>query len=241
MAAHAIRRWLCRVPAALALGAALPAHGQFVGTLTLTSENRYRGTATEDAGPVLRASAMGDASSGAYAGISGLWLTRDARLASAEALLGWSGRFAQVEALHDLDPGWGWDLAWHRTHYAENSRYDFDEAMAGLLAPGWSARLWWSPHYFGSDYSSLYAGIDASHDFSEHWRAFAHVGTLRYGQGAYGWRPPGRTDAMLGAAWVADAWDLRLARDGLIQGQPFGGVSSPRRRAGWLLSGSVSF
>ena len=230
-----------RICAAAMLACAGAAQAQFVGSLALANQNRYRGVATEDVGPVLRASAMADASFGAYAGVSGLWRTRDAALANAEAIVGWSGRLNDIPALSGIDPAWGWDVAWHRTHYGESSRYDFSEGMAGLLAPGWSARLWWAPHYFGSDWSSLYGEVNASRDIAEHWRVFAHIGTLRYGPGNDGYRPAGRTDAMLGAAWVADDWDLRLARDGLVAGHAFGALASRRREAGWLLSTSVAF
>jgi len=229
------------VLAALALAAAGAAHAQIAGTLALVNQNRYRGSATEDRGPVLRAGVMGDASSGLYGGLSGLWRTRDGGLASAEAIVGVSGRWNVLAAFSGADPAWGWDLAWHRTHYGESSRYDFSEGMAGLLAPGCSARLWWSPHYFGSDWSSLYAELDASRALDERWRAFAHLGTLRYGPGRDGWRPPGRTDASAGVAWSFDDWELRLARDGLVDGRPFGGVTTTRRRAGWLASASIAF
>jgi hypothetical protein len=241
LAAHAIRRWLHCAPAAVVLAAALPAHAQFAGTLAVASENRWRGTATEDLGPVLRASVQVDTSAGAYGGVAGLWRTRDGGLASAEALVGWSGRLNEIGLLSDLDPGWGWDVGWHRLHYGEAAYDDFGEAMAGLLAPGWSARAWWSPHYYGSPWSSLYAELNASRDLAEHWRAFAHVGTLRYGRAAGGWQPPGRSDASLGAAWVADPWEVRLACDGLISGRAYGGVTSPRHRVGWVLTGSVVF
>jgi len=227
--------------AAVALACAPFAHAQFVGTLALASQNRYRGTATDDVGPVARASVMGDTTFGLYGGVSGLWRTRDGELSQADELVGWSGRLNRFDALADIDPAWAWDLAWHHTHYGESAQYDFSEGMVGLVAPGVSARLWWSPHYFGSDWSSLYAELDASRDLDPHWRAFAHVGYLHYGPGADGRRPPGRTDASAGAAWVGDGWDVRLARDGLVSGRAFDGVSRSSRRPGWVLSGSVSF
>jgi len=228
--------------AALALAAASPARAQFAGTLALASENRYRGSATEDIGPVLRASALGDTPIGAYGGVSGLWRTRDGGLSSAEAMLGWSGRFNAFGALRELDPAWGWDLGWHRLHYAHAPSADFSEAMVGLLAPGWSARAWWSPHYYGTPWASVYAELNASRDFGAHWRAFAHVGVLHYTRSG-GWRAPGRTDAMAGAGWVGDDWEVRLARDGLVSGEVYGygGVASTRRRTGWVLSGSMAF
>jgi hypothetical protein len=242
LAADALRRCLRRAPAvaAIALAVASPARAQFAGTLALASENRYRGSATEDVGPVLRASVLGDTAVGAYGGVSGLWRTRDGVLSSAETMLGWSGRLNAIGALGELDPAWGWDLGWHRVYYGDAPYADFSETMAGLLAPGWSARAWWSPHYYGSPWASVYAELNASRDFGEHWRAFAHVGTLRYARSG-GWRAPGRTDAMVGAAWVSDAWELRLARDGLLSGQVYGGFTSTRHRNGWVLSASVAF
>jgi hypothetical protein len=239
-AAGARRRPRIRATLAAALLAcAGAARAQFAGTLTLASEDRYRGIATDDTGPVLRAAALADASCGAYAAVSSLWRTRDAGFARAEALLGWSGRLEQAFA--GLDPAWGWDLAWHRTHYGESSRYDFSEAMAGLLAPGWSARLWGSPHYMGTDWPSLYAEVDASRELGEHWRAFGHLGTMRYGRDRWGQRVPGRTDGMLGIAWVDGDRELRLQRDGLLDGEPVDGTGGTRRGAGWVLSASLAF
>ena len=56
--------------AALALPCA--SHAQFAGTLGIDSVNRYRGSGTDDRGPVVRASAMADSAVGAYGGVSGL-------------------------------------------------------------------------------------------------------------------------------------------------------------------------
>ena len=69
-----------------------------------------------------------------------LWRTRDAGLASADAMAGWSGRLNELPGLAALAPDWGWDAAVHRTHYGEGARYDFSEAMLGLLAPDWTLR-----------------------------------------------------------------------------------------------------
>lgn len=227
--------------AAVALACASSVRAQFVGTLALASQNRYRGTATDDVGPVARASVMADAPFGLYGGVSGLWRTRDGGLSQVDMLVGWSGRLNRFDALAEIDPAWAWDIGWRHTHYGESAQYDFSEGMLGLLAPGVSARLWWASHYFGSGWSSLYAELNASRDLDQHWRAFAHVGHLSYGPGADGVRPPGRTDASAGAAWVGDGWDLRLARDGLIAGQALDAVNRRSHRSGWVLSGSISF
>ena len=218
------------------------AQAQFAATLGIDSVNRYRGTGTDDHGPVLRASVMADAPIGAYGGVAGLWRTRDAGLASADAMLGWSGRFAALPALDDLAPDWGWDAAVHRTHYGEGARYDFSEAMLGLLAPGWTLRSWYAPHYFGGRTHTLYTELGATHAFDDHWRAFGHIGWLHYGPApAYQVRIGDRADTSAGIGYALERWDFRLSRDGIVLGHARGDIDARRRRAAWLLGASAAF
>jgi len=237
--------WRLAAPCALAvatIGLHAPAQAQFAGTLGIDSVNRYRGSGTDDIGPVVRASAMGDASAGAYGGISGLWRTRDAGLASADAIAGWSGRLAALPGLDGLAPDWGWDLAVHRTHYGGGERYDFSEAMAALLAPGGALRTWFAPHYFGGSTRTLYTELNASHAFDDHWRAFGHVGWLHYGPApAYQARTADRVDTSLGIGLALSDWDFRLVRDGIVGGPAPDDVASARRRPAWILGASVAF
>ena len=237
------RRQAARCAIALAaLGWTCAAHAQVAATLGVDSVNRYRGTGTDDVGPVVRASAMADWGSGAYGGVSGLWRTRDAGLASADAMLGWSRRLNELSGLEALAPGWAWDAAVHRTHYGEGSRYDFSEAMAGLLAPDWALRTWYAPHYFGGLTHTLYTELNASHALDDRWHAFAHVGWLHYGPApAYQARVPDRTDTLVGIGATLSRWDLRLARDGIVAGDARSDIDARRRRAAWILSGSVAF
>ena len=234
---------------ALAIGTlacAAPAHAQFAATLGVDSVSRYRGLGTDDVGPVLRASAMLDspfaATSGAYAGLAGLWRTRDTGLATIDAIVGWSGRFNALPALDALAPDWGWDVGVHRRHDGQDASYDFNETMLGLLAPGWSTRAWWSPHYFGGHASSLYLELNGSRDLGNHWRVFGHLGNIRYGPNAYGRpRSPSRTDTLVGIGYVWDDWDFRLSRDGLLAGHARDELEERRRRAAWTLGASVAF
>jgi len=228
--------------AVAALVAPWAAHAQFAATLGIDSVNRYRGVGTDDVGPVVRTSAMIDATWGGYGGVSALWRTRDARLASADAMVGWSGRLNELPGLAGLAPDWGWDAALHRTHYGEDSRYDFSEAMAGLLAPDWALRTWFAPHYFGGPTHTLYTELNASHRFGEHWHAFGHVGWLHYGPApAYTARAADRTDTLAGISLTLSSWDLRLARDGIVAGSARSAIDARRRRAAWILGASVAF
>jgi len=237
----------CRHAASCALACAalvLPcaARAQFAGTLGIDSVNRYRGTGTPDVGPVVRASAMADSSWGAYGGVSGLWRTRDAGLASADVLLGWSGRLDALADLAALSPDWGWDAAVHRTHYGQGDGHDFSEAMVGLIGPDWTLRTWYSPHYFGGDMHTFYTELNASHAFDDRWHAFGHVGWLRYGGGSYYETPiPDRTDTLAGIGATLSNWDLRLARDGIVDGNARSDIDARRRRAAWIFGASVAF
>jgi hypothetical protein len=230
------------VLAAVVVALPCSVHAQFVGTLGVASVNRYRGVGTDDAGPVLRASAMLDLPVGAYGGVSGLWRTRDAGLASAQALLGWSGRLQALPGLETLSPEWGWDAALSRTHYGESSRYDFSEAMLGLLAPGLALRTWFAPHYFGGPTHTFYTELDASRALTPRWHAFAHVGWLHYGPApTYQARTDDRVDTLAGMALTLSNWNLQLARDGLVAGHARGELDARRRRAAWIVGASVAF
>ena len=241
--------WRQAGPCALVFAVlALPgaAHAQFAGTLGVDSVNRYRGMGTNDVGPVLRASAMADATagllSGAYGGVSGLWRTRDAGFASADAMLGWSGRLDAIPGLETLAPDWGWDAGVHRTHYAKNGRNDFAEAMVGVLGPGWALRTWFAPHYFGGSTRTFYTELDANHAFDERWHAFGHAGWLHYGPtDMYSTHIPDRADTLVGIGYTLSAWDIRLARDGIVAGAPRSDFDARRRRAAWILGASVAF
>jgi len=218
------------------------ARAQVAGTLGLDSVNRYRGVATDPAGPVLRASAMADSPWGAYGGVSGLWRTRDAGLTRIEAMLGWSGRLSAIGPLASLSPDWGWDAAVHRTHYVDGPRYDFTEAMLGLLAPDAALRVWYAPRYFGGSAHTLYTELNANHALDDHWHAFGHAGWLHYGPApAYQWRQADRVDTLVGIGAYVDAWDFRLSRDGIVSGRARDDTATQRRRAAWIVSASVAF
>ena len=237
----------CRQAASCALACAalaLPcaSHAQFAATLGIDSVNRYRGMGTADVGPVARASAMVDAPFGAYGGVSTLWRLRDGGLASADALIGWSGRLDALPGLAALSPEWGWDAAVHRAHYGQGDGNDFSEAMLGLLGPDLTLRTWFSPHYFGGDMHTFYTELNASHAFDDRWHAFGHLGWLHYGGGPYYETPiPDRTDTLVGIGASLSSWDLRLARDGIVAGRARSDVDARRRRAAWILGASVAF
>ena len=240
--AVACRRAASRALACAALALPCASHAQFAGTLGIDSVDRYRGAGTPDVGPVLRASAMADSSWGAYAGLSGLWRTRDGGLASADALAGWSGRLAALPGLAALSPDWGWDAAVHRTHYGAGDGHDFSEVMLGLLGPDWSLRTWYSPHYFGGDMHTFYTELNASRAIDERWHAFGHLGWLRYGGGPYyETQIPDRTDTLVGIGATLSNWDVRLARDGIVDGHARSDMDARRRRAAWILGTSVAF
>lgn len=219
------------------------AHAQFVATLGIDSVNRYRGTGTDDVGPVVRASAMGDSPLGAYGGVAALWRTLDAGLASIDAMAGWSGRLDALPGLDGLSPQWAWDVAVHRTHYGEEgTHYDFSELMAGVIAPEGSLRTWYAPHYFGGRIHTFYTELNGNHALDDRWRVFAHLGWLHYGvSSTWQARLTDRIDTLVGIGHSFDRWDLRLSRDGIVAGQARDDLASRRRRAAWTLGASTAF
>jgi hypothetical protein len=231
--------------AVLACAAASTAQAQFSGVVGIDSDNRYRGLGTDEPGPVLRLGATLDLPPGPYASLSALWRTHDGGLANADGMVGWSGRWSDIEPLRAVDAAWGWDVAAHRRQYGDNPDYDFNEAMIGLLGPHFNARVWWSPHYYGQAYPGWYLDLNAWHEIGEHLVVFAHVGRLAYGSTSY--RPPydeirnAYTDALVGASIAWRGLEVRATRDGLIAGKAPMGYLEVMRQPGWVLSASYAF
>jgi hypothetical protein len=127
-------------------------------------------------------------------------------------MVGWSGRLDALPGLAAAVAamGLGRGRAPHPLRRAA-TRYDFSEAMVGLLAPAGSLRTWFAPHYFGGDMHAFYTELNASHAFDDRWHAFGHSA------GCTTARRPRTRRAFPTAStrwWVSactlSRWDLRL-------------------------------
>ena len=180
---------------------AMHAHAQASATLTLASDDRYRGVSLSDGRPVLQLDVGVDDVAGDYAGV----FASNARLDGHDALRwqvygGRAGRFAG---------GANWDVGVRYTGFANASGYGYPELYAGISGRRLGARVAYAWRYFGTGAGALYAGLDGEQPLSARVRLLGHVGWLRMaGDGDA--RRAG--DARAGIAVHLGALDVQLAR-----------------------------
>ncbi len=182
-----------------------------VGTVGVASADRYRGLESIVPGPVLRAGASLDTTSGIYASAAAQWLVDARDWGRSQVLVGWT---------HPVAGAWSLDAGAARSFFGADHDYDYTEWMVGAVHPDGTLRAWWSPHYFGQRPASVYLDGNASMALSSRWRLVGHLGWLTYIGTEYGFRWDSRADALVGLAWSQGSWDVRLTVDGLLSGHP---------------------
>ena len=179
--------------------------GQVGGSIVAESDYRYRGISLNGEDPTLHVSLAYDDPRGWYAGASlaHVELEPGAKRAAATAYAGFVRRRAT---------GWAWEAGATLNHFGGDAGHDYAEAFGGILAEGWSARLYYAPRYFGGSVRTLYAELNAGRPLTPAWRTFAHLGALARLAGDM---PAGtdrmRYDARLGLGLRLVDWDVQLS------------------------------
>ena len=162
-------RWC--VCALLVLGGVACARAQVSGSVAVLSDYRYRGASLDGERPALQLNLSWDTGSGAYAGIFASNVRFDDAPHGALqgiAYAGYAGR---------LDSGWVLEAGAEYSAFTRHRARDYPELYAGLIAGEFSARLSWSPHYFGQE-AVAYGEVNATHPLDDDWRLLLHFGVL---------------------------------------------------------------
>ena len=130
--------------------------GQVGGSIVAESDYRYRGISLNGEDPTLHVSLAYDDPRGWYAGASlaHVELEPGAKRAAATAYAGFVRRRAT---------GWAWEAGATLNHFGGDAGHDYAEAFGGILAEGWSARLYYAPRYFGGSVRTLLADASPPH------------------------------------------------------------------------------
>ena len=148
------------------------AHAQVSASAAFVSDYRYRGVSLSDGQPAAQLSLAYDApADGWYVGT----MASHVRLAreNAAQVLGYAGisrRFA---------PEFSWDLGVEYTQYSGPHQYQYPEIYAGLSYRQLSARVYYTNDYFSLGVPVVYAELNGSHNFTDHWYTFGHLGLWR--------------------------------------------------------------
>ena len=207
---------------------------QVGGSILAETDYRYRGVSLSGEDPTLHLSLSYDHPAGWYAGASlaAVELVPGFRRAATTGYAGYVQRSAA---------GWAWEAGATVSHFSGFSGYDYGEAFAGVIGERWSARLYFSPDYFGRNARTLYGEVNGGVPISPMFRAFVHLGVLSRLSGT---APEGveevRYDVRAGIGARMGGSDLRLAWVAGGPGEPY--VAAYRqRRSTAVLSYSFDF
>jgi uncharacterized protein (TIGR02001 family) len=218
------------VLALLLLAAAGAARAQLGGSVSLQTDHRFRGLSLSDERPSARLTLSVDAASGWYAGASVAGVRVDGERRAQWLLYG--GRAGR------LGNGLAWDAGATAVHVAGSAGTDYAELYTGLIGDRWTARVHFSPEYYGRSERTLYAEVNAAQPLTARWRLFGHAGALVRLDGAE--RANGRrarADLRAGVAAGFEAWDVQLAWVGVqhdtssLYDAPGYGAGAPDRSA----------
>lgn len=181
-----------------------PALCQVSGSIALVSDYRFRGVSLSDEQPALQLNLEYDRDDGWYAGgfVSSAQVNEDEPAAA--QLVAYAGYARR------LSSGWGWEVGATKSVFLQAAGYDYAELFVGMSAENISARLYFSPNYFGRDGESIYAEFNGAYPLRQHLRLLGHIGFLR---------PLSRRDdassllfdTRLGVSADIDHWNLIIA------------------------------
>lgn len=158
---------------AAALLAAPGARAQASASMTLASEYSARGVSLSDGRPAPQLSLAYDAAPGWYAGAFAaprLSLGQRAGVTQLVAYGGYARRLASALS---------WEAGASSTSFRNASEYNYREVYAGLAADRVSARLYFSPSYYGDGGRAVYGELNGFYPLRERIRLSAHIGALR--------------------------------------------------------------
>ena len=181
------------------MSCATPAWGQTSADLTLVSEYAVRGVAlyTRPA-PQLRVDH--DSDSGWYAGAFASPVTLDGR--DQGQLIAYGGRAERLTSTLS------WDAGFSRTMFLRDGWYDYHEFYAGLTLGRASARLFYSPAYYGAG-RSAYLDLNDAWPLGDRLRLALHAGVLHPVGTEYGTARE-RVDMRLALAYEVGDYSLQL-------------------------------
>ena len=151
-----------------------PAAAQVAASISVKSDERFRGRSLSDGRPVATIGLSYDIKSGPYLGGSAsVILTGDQRagLMGAQAYAGYAQRTASGIAIDVGIAGYA-----YASRYSGNRTEQYVEAYAGLSKGPLSGYVRFAPDYLGRGTPVIYAELGATTGFTSKWKLTGHVG-----------------------------------------------------------------
>jgi len=152
------------------------ADAQLSGTLSAVSDYRYRGVTFSDKRPAAQAGLAYDDPTGWYAGAFGSTVRLEPLGLPDSNLQGivYGGYAMRLSSGISLEAGGVYSA------FAGSSGINYGEVFVGGGIENVSARIYFSPHYFGQPTHAAYGEVNATQPLSESVSLHLHAGLLRY-------------------------------------------------------------
>lgn len=168
--------------ATAALLAPFGAAAQVGGSISVKSDERFRGRSLSDGRPVATVDLSYDSKDGLYAGGSATAILTGKNRAGLMGARTFAGYAARTSGGIGLDAGVAAYLFTNR--YSGNRNDQYVEVYAGLSRGPLSGYLRFSPDYLGRGTPVVYADISAARQIAPDWRLSGHIGLLVQTSGA---------------------------------------------------------
>ncbi|HUD24945.1 MAG TPA: TorF family putative porin [Burkholderiaceae bacterium] len=168
-------RWALALAAALAATAAM---AQVSGSASVVSDDRVRGVTLSAGRPAAQLGLAYDDPSGLYVGAFGSSVQFYEHSKREVELTGYTGYARR------LSGGWTVDAGAAYTGFSGGNGYNYTELHAGVTASAVTARLYFSPNYFGQSIHTVYGELNGSYRLSERFGLIGHAGVLQAFSGA---------------------------------------------------------
>lgn len=187
-----------------ALGASI-ADAQVSGSASVMSDYRYRGISLSHDRPAAQLGVAYDDPRDWYVGAQATTaLTRCGGDCDGVHVVSYAGYASRMSSGLTLDAGATFSLD------TGGAGYSYPEVYAGVSYADTTARISFSPRYFGQDTRSTYIEVVQSLPIHERVRLFGHVGFLHLANTpVYPPQPSTTTDVMLGAAFDLAPFELQ--------------------------------
>jgi uncharacterized protein (TIGR02001 family) len=193
------------------------ASAQLSGTLSGVSDYRYRGNTLSDRRPAAQAGVTYDDPKGWYAGA----FASTVRLKPPGGPSSYLQTIAYAGYATRLGSGISGEMGGDYAAFGEANELNYGELFVGAATDNWSARIYYSPRYFGESSNAVYGEINVTQPLGEWLRLHVHAGVLRYRyESPYGVVPRSEPmqnvfDARIGLRVDLDPFQLEVAWVGI--------------------------
>ena len=190
---------------------------QLSGTLAGVTDYRYRGVTFSDRRPAAQAGLTYDDPSGWYAGAFGSTVHLDPPGGGSSRFqaLAYGGYAMRLSSGLNLEAGGMYSV------FAGSSGLNYGEVFVGAATESFSARIHYTPRYFGTSSNSVYGEINVTHPLVDAIRLHLHLGYLHYRYdypygSLYGIKPTQNiVDGRIGVRADIDRFQLEVAWVGI--------------------------